>query len=258
MIRAVKNYSIYAPTEMLLCQQWGNLNEKWCTSKMDRQTNRVTSDANHQQPPSVTLNWTHWREWRPQEHQHVRITMCVVTHIKCKNLKFRTNSFVQFWLEHEKWGTDKLDDWWLHEKATFIKFMISLQLKIFCALHRPQGKWQVGYHLLIISLSFIVGFCLNVLNLEGNQVTLQMTMYIDCFLTSKFELGLSQFVTFFLSNSNPPEWNCRPVSLLLLQALLLRVERQTALPAWPLGQQDCGPLWHCLLHFLRHRTGHRG
>lgn len=83
--------------------------------------------------------------------------------------------------------------------------MISLQLKIFCALHRPQGKWQVGYHLLIISLSFIVGFCLNVLNLEGNQVTLQMTMYIDCFLTSKFELGLSQFVTFFLSNSNPPE-----------------------------------------------------
>lgn len=61
--------------------------------------------------------------------------------------------------------------------------MISLELKIFCALHRPQGKWQIGYHLLIISLSFIVGFCLNVLNLEGDLLSLQVTMYIDCLLT---------------------------------------------------------------------------
>lgn len=66
--------------------------------------------------------------------------------------------------------------------------MITVQLKIFCALHRPQGKWQIGYHLLIISLSFIVGFILNVLNLEGDLVTLKVTMFIDCLLTGNIPL----------------------------------------------------------------------
>lgn len=61
-----------------------------------------------------------------------------------------------------------------------------IKYRIFCALHRPVGRLQFGYHLLVIFHSFLTAFPLNVLNIEATcPISLVFTKYIDLFLAGR-------------------------------------------------------------------------
>lgn len=60
------------------------------------------------------------------------------------------------------------------------------RLKTYCVLHHPQGKLQKGYHVLVIALSIVTGFVLNILNLNGAAPkSFLATTIIDCLLLGK-------------------------------------------------------------------------
>ena len=75
------------------------------------------------------------------------------------------------------------------------------RLKVFCALHHPQGKVQKGYHIFVIALSFVTGFVMNILNLDGSTPKSEIvTTFIDTFLAGR--LKVIEGICFFLNRNN--------------------------------------------------------